>query len=74
MTNLLIANVNNFFQEKNLFSAMSEEDIEKLESVLSTEEAKKVLETALTTAEPEAEDPTNFIIDEEEANKILEVM
>ena len=57
---------------------MSEEDIEKLESVLSTEEAKKVLETALTTAnppiaEPETEDPSNFIIDEEEAKKILEV-
>ena len=57
---------------------MSEEDIEKLESVLSTEEAKKVLETALTTAntpsaDPEGEDPNNFIIDEEEAKKILEV-
>ena len=57
---------------------MSEEDIEKLESVLSTEEAKKVLETALTTAntpsaDPEGEDPGNFIIDEEEAKKILEV-
>ena len=55
---------------------MSEEDIEKLESVLCTEEAKKVLETALTTTattEPETEDPANYIIDEEEANKILEV-
>ena len=57
---------------------MSEEDIEKLESVLSTEEAKKVLETALTTvntpsADPEGEDPNSFIIDEEEAKKILEV-
>ena len=57
---------------------MSEEDIEKLESVLSTEEAKKVLETALTTAntpsaDPEGEDPGSFIINEDEAKKILEV-
>ena len=65
------------FQEKNLFSAMSQEQIERLESVLCTEEAKKVLETALTTADSastEAEDPTSFIIDEEEAKKILEVI
>ncbi len=60
-------------KEKNIFS---QEDIEKLESVLLTEEAKEVLETALTTDTPnpapeEAESP--FIIDEEEANKILEV-
>ena len=56
---------------------MSQEEIERLESVLSTEEAKKVLETALTTADntsTEAEDPTSFIIDEEEAKKILEVI
>ncbi len=77
---------------QDLMSAMSEEDVEKLEAVLSTEEGKKVLQTSLSNPNtPEDNEnvvvignsphgdqddinDNSFFIDEEEANKILEVI
>ena len=53
------------FQDKNPFIGMSEEDISQIESVLCTEEGKKILQQTVELASP-----LNSMEDEEEEAEV----